>query len=212
MAHHHIDVSQLTVASVSGGSYNGLVDQTVDASIVAIRNEQAQQQMQQNLNKVVDGHPQPLAAPNGQAAPDHHEEKVEEKHLYVSDKIIYNSINRSTLYYATAWLWCGCFEPKYKITADYVIGEEWYGCTRETDSMAFENVGDISRSQPCCYSMLSCCCPCINDMGNIVLLGGDDSHQHGWKLKRLHRSTKVYEVLVKTIQATNSNFKKQDKK
>jgi len=197
--------------------YDGTMDQTVDASIIAQRADENQRQMKEHLNKVVDG-PQPLAAPDGSLASqgdehkndgkEHESEHKKEPSHFVSDKVIYNSIHRSTLYYATAWLWCGCFEPKYKITAEYVIGEEWYGCTRVTDSMAFENVVDVSRAQPCCYSMISCCCPCVDDMANIVLLGSDDTNPHGWTLKRLHRSKKLYEVLVKIVQS-NPNAKKK---
>jgi len=220
MAEHidHVQMDAHLSVNMMASDYQhaGLVDQTIDTTVVAMRADEQQKQFQNQLNKVVDGPQQPLAGPNGQnnntdqKKPE--EKKEPEKSKFVSDKVIYDSIHRSPLYYATAWLWCGCFEPKYKVTAEYAIGEEWYCCTRVTDSMAFENVGDISRSQPCCYSMLSCCCPCVDDMGNITLLGGDDTHKHGWTLKRLHRSTKVYEVLVKTIQASNANFKKAQQK
>jgi hypothetical protein len=267
--HAHVDLS--------------LVDQTIDASVVAIRAEDNLRRYQDAINKVVDGPKQPLASPNNpnmynnqvppqqmgyvppssaqpmmimpmnvssssqvsqqpnqhqsqpsqtqsqqqtpqnieeekkKQAAEEDEKKRKEEELkkqsqgprFISDKVIYNSMQRSPLYYATAWLWCGCFEPKYKITAEYVVGEEWKGCVRVTDSMPYELVNDVTRSQPCCYAMLSCCCPCIHDMGNIILLGADDSHREGWVLKRIHRSQKVYDILVKTVQAANTNFKKK---
>jgi hypothetical protein len=175
------------------GAHNtGLVDQTIDTSVIAYR-QQAQE---------------PPKSGNDQPGKEEGDKK-EEKKEFVSKNVIYNSMERGPLYHAFAWLWCGCFEPKYKITGEYVVGEEWQGCIRVTDSMAYENVADVTRVQPCCLAIVSCCplCPCITDMANIVLLGGDDSHKEGWTLKRIHRSQEVYDVLVKTIQANNAAFR-----
>ena len=46
-------------------------------------------------------------------------------------EIKHNSIERKLIYYAFAWLWCGCWEPKYKITNKYAIGEEWVCCPKD---------------------------------------------------------------------------------
>ena len=46
-------------------------------------------------------------------------------------EIKHNSIERKLIYYAFAWLWCGCWEPKYKITNKYAIGEQWVCCPKD---------------------------------------------------------------------------------
>ena len=78
-----------------------------------------------------------------------------------------------------------------------------------TDSMAYENVDDVQRQQGCCLCMLSCapCCPCFKDMADVVLMGHDDSHKDGWRLKRLHKSTDVFNKLTRIVQATNKSSK-----
>ena len=79
-----------------------------------------------------------------------------------------------------------------------------------TDSMAYENVDDVQRQQGCCWCLLSAspCCPCFTDMADIVLLGGDQSHAGGWRLKRIHRSKTVFDTLTRIVQATNKSSKK----
>mmetsp|Transcript_52245 Transcript_52245/g.46924 ORF Transcript_52245/g.46924 Transcript_52245/m.46924 type:complete len:208 (+) Transcript_52245:112-735(+) len=196
-----------------------LVDQTLDTSIVAIRAQQQQEHYQKKLNELVDG-PQAgqgaqgpgLAAPDGVVATqdpgDEDDEEPQDK--FKDNRIIYNSLHRGACYHAFAWMWCGCFEPKYKITASYAIGEEWEGCClRVTDSMAYENVDDVQRQQGCCWCIMSTCpcCPCFTDMADIVLLGGDESHSGGWRLKRIHRSKTVFDTLTRIVQATNKSSK-----
>ena len=138
--------------------------------------------------------------------------KREDTSSLKDDRIIYNSINRGACYYAFGWLWCGCFEPKYKITGSYAIGESWQSCClRVTDSMPYENVQDVQRRQGCCCWMVSCCpiCCCCNDMADIVLIGywhNKKNLQH-WKLKRIHQSNKVFDTLTRTVQATNQSSK-----
>mmetsp|Transcript_58385 Transcript_58385/g.92800 ORF Transcript_58385/g.92800 Transcript_58385/m.92800 type:complete len:211 (-) Transcript_58385:28-660(-) len=193
-----------------------LVDQTLDTSIVAIRAQQQQEAHQQQLRQLVDGQNAGtgqgagLAAPDGGQVADPGDEDEQEKDPFKDKRIIYNSIDRGACYHAFAWMWCGCFEPKYKITASYAIGEEWESCClRVTDSMAYENVDDVQRQQGCCWCMLSYspCCPCFNDMADIVLLGSDESHGGGWRLKRIHRSKEVFDILTRTVQATNKSSK-----
>lgn len=200
-----------------------LVDQTLDTSIVAIRAQQQQEHYQKKLNELVDGNAAGsggngpgLAAPDGAVGSDDPEnsnvddEEEEEEDPFKDKRIIYNSLNRGACYHAFAWMWCGCFEPKYKITMSYAIGEEWEGCClRITDSMAYENVDDVQRQQGCCWCMLSAspCCPCFKDMADIVLLGRDESHAGGWRLKRIHGSKKVFDSLTRIVQATNRSTK-----
>mmetsp|Transcript_58201 Transcript_58201/g.96491 ORF Transcript_58201/g.96491 Transcript_58201/m.96491 type:complete len:204 (-) Transcript_58201:226-837(-) len=190
------------------------VDQTIDTSILAIKAQQAADRNQQQLNQIVDGNAAVggngagLAAPDGSGQPLDDDEAPADP--FKDNRILYNSIDRGACYHAFAWMWCGCFEPKYKITASYAIGEEWEGCcVRVTDSMAYESVDDVRRSQGCCWCCLSYspCCPCFNDMGDIVLLGGDASHGEGWKLKRIHRSKEIYDSLTRIVQATNKSSK-----
>eukprot|EP01084_Bolivina_argentea_P030998 57407_1 len=191
-----------------------IVDQTLDTSIVAIRAAQQQEHYQKKLNELVDGggggnsNNAGLAAPGGEAQPDC--DPDDEIDQFKDARVLYNSLHRGACYHAFAWMWCGCFEPKYKITASYAIGEEWEGCClRVTDSMAYENVDDVQRQQGCCWCMLSFfpCCPCFKDMGDVVLLGHDDSHKDGWRLKRIHGSTEVFNKLTRIVQATNKSSK-----
>lgn len=137
--------------------------------------------------------------------------------------IKHNSIERKLIYYACAWLWCGCWEPKYKITNKYAIGEEWICCPKDrhctccikiTDSMAYENVDDLQKRQNCCMATLSCCgcccretCAC-NDMADIVLIGSDDSHPDGWKLRRIREATKLFNEVTKIVQDTQKDIGK----
>merc|ERR1712176_1444320 len=90
-------------------------------------------------------------ATSEETAAEAEEEEEDEDLRFKDDRVIYNSLNRGACYHAFAWLWCGCYEPKYKITARYAIGEEWDGCLRIIDSMAYENVDDVQRQQGCCW-------------------------------------------------------------
>lgn len=79
--------------------------------------------------------------------------------------------------------------------------------------MAYENVSDVQRQQGCCWCLMSCCplCPCFHDMADIVLIGSDESHGDGWRLKRLHNSTPLFDTLTRIIQATNKPPSSKDK-
>jgi len=156
---------------------------------------------------------------------------------FINPNVLYTSFERSPWYYALRWMWCGCFEPRYKITSSYVIGEEWHGacfkrndvnpdatccsrgssetcCVRVTDSMAFENVDDIQRIQLCPYKCVACLCcgKCFQDMGDIHLFGRDESNKHGWVLKRIHFSQRIFSEMNRIIQNSNAKVKKDDKK
>jgi len=222
-----------------------IFDTTVDAALVSQRNDQRQQQLdqlaeqnkklanQQNMQQGGGGLPEgavPVTVvevqevPGEGSKPEHKEEKKEEPDPFVNHTVLYNSFQRPLSYYLLRWLWCGCFEPRYKITSTYVIGEEWHGCcfggdtttrccVRATDSMAFENVDDVERKQPCCYAMIGCCCHCFPDMGDISLIGGDESNHGGWTLKRIHQSRKIFAEMTRIIQTNNKLIEKdKDKK
>ena len=117
-----------------------VVDQTLDTSILAIRSQQQKEMYDNKLKELVDGkggqgNGPGLAAPDGANSNENtedgdnkDEEEDEETDLFKDTRIIYNSLHRGALYHEFAWMWCGCFEPKYKITASYAIGEEWEGC------------------------------------------------------------------------------------
>ena len=92
----------------------------------------------------------------------------------------------------------------------YICKNTHYRNVQITDSMAYENVDDVQRQQGCCWCVLSAspCCPCFKDMADIVLLGGDESHAGGWRLKRIHRSKEVFDTLTRIIQATNKSSKR----
>ncbi|ETO27997.1 hypothetical protein RFI_09134 [Reticulomyxa filosa] len=138
-----------------------IIDTTVDATLANMRNDERQKQLQQLIDqnkKIQDAHTklqqQQYAAggdlPEGAEAVTIVEEvevpaegaQVEQKEPepkpepdpFINPNIIYNSFERPTSYYLLRWLWCGCFEPRYKITTTYVIGEEWHGCCCGGDS------------------------------------------------------------------------------
>ena len=78
--------------------------------------------------------------------------------------------------------------------------------------MAYENVDDLQKRQNCWYHMLSCCgcccrttCAC-NDMADIVLIGGDDSHPEGWRLRRIRNATRLYNEVTKIVQDTQKDL------
>ncbi len=55
----------------------------------------------------------------------------------------------------------------------------------------------LSRAHRCCPI-----CPCFADMGNIILLGEDDSHADGWTLRRIHDSKRIFNKLTRIVQNT----------
>ncbi|ETO13825.1 hypothetical protein RFI_23542, partial [Reticulomyxa filosa] len=132
-----------------------IIDTTVDATLANMRNDERQKQLQEliNQNKKYKIHmPNCSNLPEGaepvtiveevevQAEGAQPEQKKEpespepEPDPFINPNIIYNSFERPTSYYLLRWLWCGCFEPRYKITTTYVIGEEWHGCCCGGDS------------------------------------------------------------------------------
>jgi len=191
-----------------------ITDQIVDSSLVAYKADQNKKMVQKKINELQGTGAQPLAAPESEIPEEKETEDEEPEDKFKDERIIYNSLNRGACYHAFAWMWCGCFEPKYKITGSYAIGEEWEGmCLRITDSMAYESCDDVQRQQSCCWCILSQspCCPCFRDMADIILLGGDESHADGWRLKRIHNSTKVYDTLTRIVQSTNKSSKHNKK-
>ena len=197
-----------------------LIDQAIDTHVIAMRGQQQVQLMNDKMKQLVANTKQNTTnttntgvneAVNNQVSTQQESKEDEIVFSKFKDaKIIYNSLNRGACYHAFAWMWCGCFEPKYKITSTYAIGEEWEGCLRITDSMAYENVEDVQRQQSCCWCFLSWCplCPCFNDMADVLLLGNDDSHSTGWRLKRLHNSTSIFDKLTKIVQDTYKDIGK----
>ena len=122
-----------------------ITDQILDSTVVAYKADQNQKNFNKRLNQLVDGNVQGggagqgLAAPDGAPQEDGDEEEPED--AFKDERIIYNSLNRGACYHAFAWMWCGCFEPKYKITASYAIGEEWEGmCLRVCVHMIYPHV------------------------------------------------------------------------
>ena len=137
------------IAVAMDGTHSGLVDQTIDASIVHMRSEKDAEDRKRQGTTHGDTAQSSTNVPQTEGISDRAKP-------FVNTEILYNSFQRSIWWHALAWLWCGCFEPKYKVTSSYVIGEEWQGCClRVTDSMAYENVNDVQRRQNCCYFLMS---------------------------------------------------------
>lgn len=104
-----------------------LIDQTLDNAIVQQRAEEVEAAQLKQINKLIDRKgPAPLAGADTMLSESEIEVAPEKK--FKDMRILYNSMHRGAMYNACAWLWCGCLEPKYKITASYAIGEEWHGC------------------------------------------------------------------------------------
>lgn len=143
-----------------------MADQIVDSSLVAYKADQQKKQFHKKLNELVDGDAvnaahasgtaaQPLAAPDGQVPDEEEDEDSEPEDKFKDERIIYNSINRGACYHAFAWMWCGCFEPKYKITASYAIGEEWEGmCLRVCCYYIYRYIAVYTHSVLCPYHFI----------------------------------------------------------
>ena len=138
------------------------IDDVGDAALIAVRAQQAQDRVTQQQNKQIQnltdgpGGPAPLAAPDNPNAPGNagaqqstgkepgasqapkgKMKRIVQRTIITGDPIIYNSMDRPIWYHAFAWLWCGCYEPKYKITTKYILGEEWEGCERVNKNQTF---------------------------------------------------------------------------
>eukprot|EP00483_Globobulimina_turgida_P001888 UN01890 len=146
------------------------------------------------------------------------------------EELIYDASTRGSCYHCIRVLWCGCWEPYAHITTKYVKEDRWEGCSKKSDSMAFENIQDVRRQQTCCCLMASfapCCC-CINDMGDIVLYGSDASEKHKhevstrdvgktaqeiadeekWVLKRVSDSFNTFEKITGHLQEIHADWRK----
>eukprot|EP00484_Ammonia_sp_Unknown_P022610 CAMPEP_0197025438 /NCGR_PEP_ID=MMETSP1384-20130603/5779_1 /TAXON_ID=29189 /ORGANISM="Ammonia sp." /LENGTH=187 /DNA_ID=CAMNT_0042453967 /DNA_START=116 /DNA_END=679 /DNA_ORIENTATION=- len=157
----------------------------------------------------------------------HHEKtmSIRERAVTKEEELIYDASSRGGCYHCIRVLWCGCFEPYAHITTRYVKETRWEGCSKKTDSMAFENIKDVQRQQTCCCLMASfapCCC-CVNDMGDIVLFGSDASEQsksekkgvhvtsadsEKWVLKRVSDSFETFERITGHLQELHADWRK----
>mmetsp|Transcript_13324 Transcript_13324/g.11913 ORF Transcript_13324/g.11913 Transcript_13324/m.11913 type:complete len:192 (-) Transcript_13324:136-711(-) len=142
------------------------------------------------------------------------------------EELIYDAAERGGCYHCIRVLWCGCFEPYAHITTKYVKEQRWESCKKKTDSMAFENIKDVRRQQTCCCLMASFapCCPCINDMGDLVLFGSDASEKkkdrtkgvqvaadysdEKWVLKRISNSFETFERITGHLQDIHQDWRK----
>merc|ERR1712154_542777 len=141
------------------------------------------------------------------------------------EELIYDASSRGSCYNCIRVLWCGCTEPYAHITTKYVKEDRWEGCSKKSDSMAFENIKDVRRQQTCCCLMASfapCCC-CIHDMGDIVLYGSDasekkkgrsdgvkvkgDVEEEKWVLKRISDSFNTFEKITGHLQEIHADWK-----
>eukprot|EP01083_Nonionella_stella_P094663 265665_1 len=127
--------------------------------------------------------------------------------------LIYESSERGCCYKYIRCLWCACTEPYHKITTKYVRVHKWDGCSQITDSMAMEAVMDVTREQSCCCCMASCCCGCcINDFGDLVLYGVDETEEDGQlKLVNVADSDSVMVTITKHLQEIHEDFRKHGK-
>eukprot|EP01084_Bolivina_argentea_P305117 527094_1 len=147
------------------------------------------------------------------------------------EELIYDAASRGSCYHCIRVLWCGCTEPYAHITTKYVKEDRWEGCSKKSDSMAFENIQDVRRQQTCCCLMASFapCCPCIHDMGDIVLYGSDASEKHKtsmkdvgaktqqekaapppaeWVLRRVSDSFNTFEKVTGHLQEIHADWRK----
>jgi len=145
------------------------------------------------------------------------------------EELIYDASERGGCYHCIRLLWCGCLEPYAHITTKYVKEDRWESCKKKTDSMAFENIKDVRRQQTCCCLIASFapCCPCINDMGDIVLFGSDASEsnkardskkgkqvaadlvaEEKWVLKRISNSFETFERITGHLQELHADWRK----
>ena len=97
----------------------------------------------------------------GKAKKQKSQRKMGDNEVFVRDRketreeeIIYTSKEKGCLYMNFCrFFWCGCFEPFQRITSHYVEETSWHCCGNKcgqtTESIAFENVMDVSREQSC---------------------------------------------------------------
>ena len=144
---------------------------------------------------------------------------IRDKIFHDDNDIIYTAKNRGECYKCFRLLWCGCCEPFATITTSLIREERWENCHRITDSMAFENVYDIRREQTCIWIILNNlpCCPCIDDIGTIVIYGKDESvtadgKGDEWKLRRISQSFDVFEDITGHLQMLHADWRKIGRK
>merc|ERR550517_2163725 len=119
-----------------------------------------------------------------------------------TDVVIYDS---STEVPGSFWrwsiLWCGCCDPTYYITESTVQVTYCQGCGRTVDSLLFDNIWDVTRDKSCCCSCWNCC-PCLDDVGDILLYGQDGVQQGAgsYRLKRIFPSKEIFDKLADLIQ------------
>merc|ERR1712228_129734 len=128
-------------------------------------------------------------------------------------ELIYESAERGSFYNCIRILWCACCEPYHKITTKYARIHRWDGCSQLTDSMAMEAVSDVQKEQSCCCCMASCLCGCcINDFGDIILFGADESVTDGSiRLKNVANSEEVMTTMTKHLQQLHKSFRQHGK-
>ena len=188
---------------------------------------------------------------NEEAAQGHQKTKsLRDRSATKPEELIYDASERGGCYHCIRILWCGCLEPYAHVTTKYVKEDRWESCKKKTDSMAFENIKDVRRQQTCCcliaryiiyislwlqyaYSHMiniysfAPCCPCINDMGDIVLFGSDASEsnksrnskkgakvqedygaEEKWVLKRISNSFETFERITGHLQELHADWRK----
>mmetsp|Transcript_50533 Transcript_50533/g.61969 ORF Transcript_50533/g.61969 Transcript_50533/m.61969 type:complete len:191 (+) Transcript_50533:31-603(+) len=145
---------------------------------------------------------------------------IRDKIKNLPEENIYEANERGDCYNCIRLIWCGCCEPYATITTKMVLEERWENCHRISDSMAFENIMDVRREQTCCCLITSYlpCCPCIIDMGNIVIYGDDDSVKvdtndktnkgKRWVLRRINHSFRVFEDITGHLQELHADWRK----
>jgi len=128
------------------------------------------------------------------------------------DNVIYDS-NEIVPQSFWMWsvLWCGCCDPSYYITDATVQVNVCSGCGRTVDSMLFDNIWDVRRDKNCCCSCWNCC-PCLDDVGDILLYGQDGvekgiNDDGAYRLKRIFRSKEVFDELAELVQTKHAGFR-----
>jgi len=130
--------------------------------------------------------------------------------------VIYDSNQRPTVWNVVRVLWCGCCEPTQHITTKFVKENSWKGCSRETKTLAMENIFDVRRQQSCCLVCLSGlpCCACCHDMGDLVLFVTDETerlssgkHSH-WLLVDVADSLTIHERITAHLQHLHADWRK----
>jgi len=128
-----------------------------------------------------------------------------------SDNVIYDTgkeVPSSFWWWSVCW--CGCCDPTYYITDASVQASVCSGCGRTVDTLLFDNIWDVRRNKSCCCSCWGCCCPCLDDVGDILLFGQDglQSTEGGaYVLKRVFRSKEIFDTLAELIQEKHAGFR-----